>query len=188
MSGPVSFRLSGQPRVCGGRGRELDKAGATYQSAPRTRGSRRGHAADAVLGRSRQSRTPTARGSGATGRGLGLLHRGRGFVQYAQPPASRSPPSWSGPARGRRPGLSRRRTTAGRLRRNQKGPGRGQAGEGGAGLGERASGSATKTSRSQPGQRSGVHGADISGPAVGAPDVNRWNSRAPSRLATSARR
>ena len=57
---------------------------------------------------------------------------GGGFVQYARPLASRSPPSWSGAARGRRPGLSRRRTTARRLRGNQKGPGRSQA-EGGEG-------------------------------------------------------
>ena len=77
-------------------------------------------------------RAPTARGSGATGRGLGILHQGRGIVQYARPLASRSPPSWSGAARGRRPGLSRRRTTARRLRGNQKGPGRSQA-EGGEG-------------------------------------------------------
>ena len=52
---------------------------------------------------------------------------GGGFVQYARTLASRSPPSWSGAARGRRPGLSRRRTTARRLRGNQKGPGRSQA-------------------------------------------------------------
>jgi len=41
----------------------------------------------------------TARGSGATERGPGVLHVGRGFVQYAQPLASRSPPSWSRPTR-----------------------------------------------------------------------------------------
>ena len=52
---------------------------------------------------------------------------GGGFVQYARPLASRSPPSWSGAARGRCPGLSRRRATARRLRGNQKGPGRSQA-------------------------------------------------------------
>ena len=57
----------------------------------------------------------------------GVLHMGGGFVQYARTLASRSPPSWSGAARGRRPGLSRRRTTARRLRGNQKGPGRSQA-------------------------------------------------------------
>ena len=79
-----------------------------------------------------RAKTSTARGLGATGKGVGVLHMGGGFVQYARPLASRSPPSWSGAARGRRPGLSRRRTTARRLRGNQKGPGRSQA-EGGEG-------------------------------------------------------
>ena len=51
-------------------------------------------------GPGRLGQTPTARGSGATGRGLGLLRGGRGFVQYAQPSVSRSPPPWSGPAGG----------------------------------------------------------------------------------------
>ena len=74
-----------------------------------------------------RAKTSTARGLGATGKGVGVLHMGGGFVQYARPLASRSPPSWSGAARGRRPGLSRRRTTARRLRGNQKGPGRSQA-------------------------------------------------------------
>ena len=31
---------------------------------------------------------------------MGVLHVGRAFVQYAQPLASRSPPSWSRPTRG----------------------------------------------------------------------------------------
>ena len=39
----------------------------------------------------------TARGSGATAGGLGVLQVGRTFVQCAQPLASRSPPSWSRP-------------------------------------------------------------------------------------------
>ena len=42
----------------------------------------------------------TARGSGATGRGLGVLQVGGAFVQYAQPVASRSRPSFSRPTRG----------------------------------------------------------------------------------------
>ena len=42
----------------------------------------------------------TARGWGATGRGLGVLGVGGAFVQYAQPLASRSRPSWSRPTRG----------------------------------------------------------------------------------------
>ena len=74
-----------------------------------------------------RAKTSTARGPGATGKGVGVLHMGGGFVQYARPLASRSPPSWSGAARERRPGLSRRRTTARRLRGNRKGPGRSQA-------------------------------------------------------------
>ena len=49
-----------------------------------------------------------ARGWGATGRGSGALWVGGAFVQYAQPLASRSRPSWSRPThadsgRGRRP-------------------------------------------------------------------------------------
>ena len=39
----------------------------------------------------------TARESGATAGGLGVLRVGRTFVQCAQPLASRSPPSWSRP-------------------------------------------------------------------------------------------
>ena len=71
--------------------------------------------------------TSMARGLGATGKGVGVLHMGGGFVQYARPLASRSPPSWSGAVRGRCPGLSGRRATARRQRGNQKGPGRSQA-------------------------------------------------------------
>jgi len=41
----------------------------------------------------------TARGWGATGRELGVLGVGGAFVQYAQPLASRSRPSWSRPTR-----------------------------------------------------------------------------------------
>ena len=37
----------------------------------------------------------TARSSGATGGGAGVLQGGRGVVQYAQSLASGSPPSWS---------------------------------------------------------------------------------------------
>ena len=73
------------------------------------------------------AKTSIARGLGATGKGVGVLHMGGGFVQYARPLASRSPPSWSGAVRGRCPGLSGRRATARRQRGNQKGPGRSQA-------------------------------------------------------------
>ena len=41
-----------------------------------------------------------ARGWGATGGVLGVLRVGGAFVQYAQPPASRSRPSWSRAPRG----------------------------------------------------------------------------------------
>ena len=74
-----------------------------------------------------RAKTSIARGLGATGKGVGVLHMGGGFVQYARPLASRSPPSWSGAVRGRCPGLSGRRATARRQRGNQKGPGRSQA-------------------------------------------------------------
>ena len=42
----------------------------------------------------------TARGWGATGRELGVLGVGGAFVQYAQPLASRSRPSWNRPTQG----------------------------------------------------------------------------------------
>ena len=80
-------------------------------------------------------RTETARATaghctraGATGGGVGLLHVGGAIVQYAQPSASRSPPSWSRPplvrcvqyvrscVRGRRrTGCVRRRRRNGRV-------------------------------------------------------------------------
>ena len=44
-----------------------------------------------------RAKTSIARGLGATGKGVGVLHMGGGFVQYARPLASRSPPSWSRP-------------------------------------------------------------------------------------------
>ena len=45
-----------------------------------------------------------------------------------------------------------------------------------------------QTSRSRARRQLSVHSADISGPAVEAPSGNRWDSKAPSRLATSVRR
>ena len=67
----------------------------------------------------------TARGWGATGRGLGVLGVGGAFVQYAQPLASRSRPSWSRPTQADS-GRSRRRTmTSGTLRRRRSGSGAG---------------------------------------------------------------
>ena len=63
----------------------------------------------------------TARGVGVTGRGLEVLRVGGAFVQYAQPLASRSRPSWSRPThtdsgRGRHQTL-----TTGTLRRRRSG-------------------------------------------------------------------
>ena len=57
-----------------------------------------------------------ARGWGATGGGLGVLRVGGAFVQYAQPVASGSRPSWSRPprrgTRTRRPTRNRRQRKA----------------------------------------------------------------------------
>ena len=65
----------------------------------------------------------TARGSGATGRGLGVLQVGGAFVQYAQPLASRSRPSFSRPTRadsGRDSNRDRRRVIASRPQRRRR--------------------------------------------------------------------
>ena len=80
----------------------------------------------------------TARGVGATGRGLGVLGVGGAFVQYAQPLVSGSRPSWSRPThtdsgRGRHQTL-----TTGTLRRWW-------AGVGGGGPVTEAPGSAART-------------------------------------------
>ena len=64
-------------------------------------------------------------GWGATGRGLGALWVGGAFVQYAQPLASRSRPSWSRPTHADS-GRGRRLTmTTGPQRRRQPGSGAG---------------------------------------------------------------
>ena len=62
-----------------------------------------------------------ARGWGATGGGSCVLDVGRAFVQYAQPLASRSPPSWSRPSRKRRTGRAA-------LRRCHRDPGQAPGG------------------------------------------------------------
>ena len=112
-----------QPRARGSRGPAASACFHAFRSVLRTLGWRRqavlGQQADRVSpayagvyidmrltlpGLGQLPRAPTARGSGAIGGGLGLLHRGRRFVQYAQPSVSRSPPSWSVPARGGRTG------------------------------------------------------------------------------------
>ena len=67
----------------------------------------------------------TARRRGATGGGSGALRVGRAFVQYAQPLASRSRPSWSRPTRADS-GRGRRLTmTTGPQRRRRPGSGAG---------------------------------------------------------------
>ena len=72
----------------------------------------------------------TARGVGVTGRGLGVLGVGGAFVQYAQPLASRSRPSWSRPTRGKtraNSGRGQSRTmTTGPQRRRRAGVGGGR--------------------------------------------------------------
>ena len=72
----------------------------------------------------------TARGWGATGRELGVLGVGGAFVQYAQPLASRSRPSWSRPTRGKtraNSGRGQSRTmTTGPQRRRRAGVGGGR--------------------------------------------------------------
>ena len=83
----------------------------------------------------------TARGVGATRRGLGVLGVGGAFVQYAQPLVSGSRPSWSRPTRAHSGQLwaGRRRTmTTGTLRRWW-------AGVGGGGPVTEAPGSAART-------------------------------------------
>ena len=80
----------------------------------------------------------TARGWGATGGGWGALWVGGAFVQYAQPLASRSRPSWSRPTRGR----GRRRTmTTGTLRRRRAGSSGGEPATGAPGRAARTPGS-----------------------------------------------
>ena len=80
----------------------------------------------------------TARGVGATGRGSGALRVGGAFVQYAQPLASRSRPSWSRPTRAHS-WRTRRRAIASVLRHWRR------AGSGGGGPVTEASGCAVGT-------------------------------------------
>ena len=112
----------------------------------------------------------TARGWGAIGRGLGALWVGGAFVQYAQPLASGSRPSWSRPTRAH---LSQfwavlasnhdHRAPAQMAGRER----RGQTCDGDSGM-----------RRKNPGltpARPGVHSADINGPGVNVPSGDRWN-------------
>ena len=67
----------------------------------------------------------TARRWGATGGGLGALWVGGAFVQYAQPLASGSPPSWSRPTRADSKQNRRPTMTTDPQRRRQPGSGSG---------------------------------------------------------------
>ena len=67
----------------------------------------------------------TARGVGVTGRGLEVLRVGGAFVQYAQPLASGSRPSWSRSTRADSRRSRRRTMTTGTLRRRRSGGGGG---------------------------------------------------------------
>ena len=80
----------------------------------------------------------TARGWGATGGGSGALWVGGTFVQYAQPLASGSRPSWSRPTRAHSWRTRRRTITTGTLCRQR-------AGSGGGGPMAEASGCAVRT-------------------------------------------
>ena len=102
MAGTLRDRQR-QPRACGGRGWTGTATAASWPSAPHMRGLAP-KCGCRCLGSGRLEQMLTARGSGATEGGLGLLHRSRGLVQYAQPSVSRSPPSGSVPARGGRAG------------------------------------------------------------------------------------
>ena len=123
-----------------------------------------------------------ARGWGATGGGLGVLVVGGAFVQYAQPLASGSRPSWSRSTRAdsrrdSRWGRSRTLTTRPQRRR--------RAGSGGADLCAGAG-----LCRKNPGltpARPGVHSADMTEPAAEAPSGNRWNSAVLHRHAVPIR-
>ena len=124
----------------------------------------------------------TARRWGVTGRGSGALGVGGTFVQYAQPLASRSRPSWSRPTRAH---LSQfwavlasnhdHRAPAQMAGRER----RGQTCDGDSGL-----------RRKNPGltpARPSVHSADINEPGVSATSGDRWNPAVSLRRAVPIR-
>ena len=124
----------------------------------------------------------TARGWGATGGGSGALWVGGTFVQYAQPLASGSRPSWSRPTWADSGQLWAGPASSHSLRAPAQTAGRGQWGrtcDGGAGL--------CRTNLGLTPARPGVHSADISGPDVGAPSGDRWNPAVSLRRAASVR-
>ena len=123
----------------------------------------------------------TAREWGATGGGWGALRVGGAFVQYAQPLASRSRPSWNRPTRAKSGQLwegPKPNPDHQTLRRRR-------AGDGGGGpvTGRRAVPQEPRTHSYE----AGVHSADISGPDVGAPSGDRWNTAVSLRRAAPIR-
>ena len=134
----------------------LHRAGAG--AADRLAKTRAGVVVAVVLAR-------TARGWGATEGGSGVLHEGPGLVQYAQPPASATPPSCSTGRPGA--GVSRNLEPAfihGLRAPAQEPQGGGPAGQGTADPRPGAPGPATTTPQSRSVPRLSVHGADINGP------------------------
>ena len=124
----------------------------------------------------------TARGVGVTGRGLGVLRVGGAFVQYAQPLVSGSRPSWSRPTRADSDQLWAGQASSHSLRTPAQATGRGRWGrtcDGGAGPCRKNLGLTPA--------RPGVHSADISGPDVGAPSGDHWNTAVSLRRATPVR-
>ena len=124
----------------------------------------------------------TARRWGATGGGSGALRVGGTFVQYAQPLASGSRPSFSRPTRADSGQLWAGPASSHSLRPPAQTAGRGQWGrtcDGGAG-----------PCRKNPGltpAQPGVHSADITEPAAEAPGGDRWNTAVLLRCAASVR-
>ena len=129
----------------------------------------------------------TARGWGTTGRELGVLGVGGAFVQYAQPLASRSRPSWSRPTRAdSRRDRSQIMTTrtlprwrVGTTPRPTVKPFEpGPCADGGQGAVGRTCDKGALLCGKNPGltpARHGVHSTDINGPDVNVPSGDRWN-------------
>ena len=125
----------------------------------------------------------TARGWGATGGGLGVLVVGGTFVQYAQPFASGSRPSFSRPTRADSDQLWTGPASSHSLRAPAAGDGQGTVGTD---LSRRRR-ALPQEPRTLAPARPGVHSADISGPDVGAPSGNRWNPAVSLRRAAPVR-
>ena len=112
----------------------------------------------------------TARRMGVTARGLGALRVGGAFVQYAQPLASGSRPSFSRPTRADSDQLWAGPASSHHLQAPAQTAGRGQWG--------RTCDGGAEPCHKNPGltpARPGVHSADINDPAAEAPSGDRWN-------------